>query len=49
MYCLDRKILLSADDLWNHALQKHRDKIPTDELEKEKFRKEYMDTSAQKR
>jgi len=49
IHCRDRKICLTADDLWSHFLDTHVDLLPLDEAEREQFRVHYVAESVLKR
>jgi hypothetical protein len=51
VYCTDRKVLASPDELFDHACEVHRDKLPSDDSEEgiRKFREQYEAESLQKR
>jgi hypothetical protein len=48
-FCTERKIHASAEELWDHALSSHRDKIPPEDEEKERFKRDYLEISASKK
>ena len=49
LYCVDRKIFTKVDDLWNHALFTHQDKLPPRQEDIPAFRAEYESRSFKKR
>ena len=50
IYCEDRKIFLSEDELWRHFLLSHRDRLTAEnEEDVETFRTSFVAESAKKK
>src|SRR5690242_13757891 len=37
-HCIDRKIFSSADDLWRHCREDHKNQVPANEAEQRRYR-----------
>lgn len=49
IHCLERTVFHSADQLWKHAEEKHRDKFPPDPSHLQQYRRTFESESAAKR
>jgi hypothetical protein len=49
IHCPDRHIFVNSDELWAHALEKHRDRIPSDEGEQRRYRSKFEAESSEKK
>ncbi|TVY45744.1 EST/SMG-like protein [Lachnellula occidentalis] len=48
IHCLDRRVFTNADDLWQHCLHDHKDKLPDDESEHRRYRTKFEAESLKK-
>ena len=49
LYCLDRRIFNTTEELWKHATELHRNELPADETDWERFRANFEVESGLKR
>ncbi|TVY25709.1 EST/SMG-like protein [Lachnellula hyalina] len=48
IHCLDRRIFSNSDDLWQHCLHDHKNKLPEDESEHRRYRTKFEAESVKK-